>query len=241
MHLYIDLGNTCLKWQLANHTSIHITGIGELEKFKTFIDEHNIEKCFISCSLGSHRQQTLASVQAILPHNILLQHPTVQETMLGLTHSYLDATQLGIDRWLAMLAVWHTERQPSLIIDSGSALTLDAIDNNGQHLGGYILPGIAMHYTNLASVLPAATNTAINHNAWQTDFGHTTYECIENGMHSLYLNFLQHQIDKFSQGYCQSRVYITGGNGKFLAKKLQLDYAQNLVLDGLKTYFLHKD
>jgi len=52
--------------------------------------------------------------------------------------------QLGVDRWLALLASRARGLQPCVVVDAGSATTIDVLDAAGEHLGGYILPGAAM-------------------------------------------------------------------------------------------------
>lgn len=64
----------------------------------------------------------------------------------GVKNGYRLPQQMGVDRWLAMLAAFHLPRraldQPLCVIDCGTALTLDVLDASGQHLGGYIAPGL---------------------------------------------------------------------------------------------------
>ena len=63
----------------------------------------------------------------------------------GLTVAYQDERRLGVDRWLAMLAARQAAAgQGVCVVDCGSALTLDVVDHEGRHLGGYIVPGLAM-------------------------------------------------------------------------------------------------
>lgn len=63
---------------------------------------------------------------------------------LGLKNGYKIAEQLGIDRWLAMIAAWDIYSGPLCIVDCGTALTLDLIMADGVHMGGYILPGMEL-------------------------------------------------------------------------------------------------
>ena len=59
--------------------------------------------------------------------------------------AYDDPSSLGSDRFLAMLgAMNHFPKKQLLVIDIGSAMTFDAIDGNGSHLGGLIMPGLGV-------------------------------------------------------------------------------------------------
>lgn len=62
----------------------------------------------------------------------------------GLRCGYDDPSHLGADRWAALLGARELSAEACLVVDAGSALTLDALATGGQHLGGWILPGLAM-------------------------------------------------------------------------------------------------
>ena len=62
----------------------------------------------------------------------------------GLTNGYLDPSLLGADRWLALIAAWTKARSAICVVDAGTAVKVDSVDANGQHLGGLIVPGIHM-------------------------------------------------------------------------------------------------
>jgi type III pantothenate kinase len=62
----------------------------------------------------------------------------------GLTNGYLDPTLLGADRWLALIGAWTKARSALCVVDAGTAVKVDSVDAQGQHLGGLIVPGIHM-------------------------------------------------------------------------------------------------
>ena len=64
----------------------------------------------------------------------------------ALINGYMEPERLGVDRWLAMLAVIEEEQPevPICVIDCGSAITIDAVNAKGEHVGGLIVPGISM-------------------------------------------------------------------------------------------------
>lgn len=63
-------------------------------------------------------------------------------SQLGVHSCYSQPETLGIDRWLALIAFRNQTKKSGVIIDAGTALTIDVINNNGQHQGGLILPGL---------------------------------------------------------------------------------------------------
>jgi type III pantothenate kinase len=63
---------------------------------------------------------------------------------LGVVNGYRNPAQLGVDRWLGLLAGRAISKRPLLVVDCGTATTLDGVDGEGRHLGGAILPGLAL-------------------------------------------------------------------------------------------------
>ena len=68
----------------------------------------------------------------------------VKEAAAGVTNAYPDVSQLGIDRWLALIAAWNKYHAPVCVAGCGTAVTLDVVDGDGYHLGGLIFPGLRL-------------------------------------------------------------------------------------------------
>jgi type III pantothenate kinase len=105
----------------------------------------------------------------------------------GVRNGYLEPRQLGVDRWLAMVAAYARFRTAVCVVDAGTAWTLDVIEASGQHLGGLIIPGPALMRRSLlgstggigaaAELLPAGapstaglgrdTEAGMRNGAWQ--------------------------------------------------------------------------
>jgi len=62
----------------------------------------------------------------------------------GVTCAYARPETLGADRWAAVIAAYRFGNAPVCVIDCGTAITVDAVDHNGLHLGGVILPGLGL-------------------------------------------------------------------------------------------------
>lgn len=61
---------------------------------------------------------------------------------LGVTNGYVEPGRLGTDRWMALLGAAAMTDTDSIVIDAGSAITLDLLSADGCHLGGAIMPGL---------------------------------------------------------------------------------------------------
>lgn len=61
-----------------------------------------------------------------------------------LQNSYAQPLRMGVDRWLAMLGTRQQCAERFVVVDAGSALTIDLVAADGRHEGGYIIPGAAL-------------------------------------------------------------------------------------------------
>lgn len=79
--------------------------------------------------------------------------------------AYENAAQLGTDRWLAMIGAQCRGLLPACVVDCGSAITIDAVDQDGRHYGGLILPGLAAQQAGMARIAPALPLPDFSHTA----------------------------------------------------------------------------
>lgn len=95
----------------------------------------------------------------------------------GIRNSYTEPERMGADRWVAMIAAWNLTRQTCYVIDCGTALTIDALAANGQHLGGVIVPGMRLMrealYQETQQIPPEAGESQL--------FGQSTRDCVWGG------------------------------------------------------------
>ncbi len=86
--------------------------------------------------------RTIAMLEEMFPMSV----QTVKSTdpMPNVVSGYHHPEQLGIDRLLAMVAARAATLQPLCVVDAGTAATIDFVDTEGQHLGGFIMPGTKM-------------------------------------------------------------------------------------------------
>ncbi len=145
--LLLDVGNTSLRWALWRDGSL-----GEIRSVRHFgglpVDLHAAwdelaapRRVLVANVAGETMADRLTRVCEgrwhVAPRFLL-----VQQRAFGVKIAYADPNALGIDRWLALVAVHKQYRADALIVDAGTAITLDALRADGQHLGGLILPGV---------------------------------------------------------------------------------------------------
>ena len=142
------------------------------------------------------------------------------ETKFPFTSLYTTPKTLGIDRMVvAAGAVLNYPNQNRLVIDAGTCITYDFIDQNNNYLGGAISPGINIRYkslNNYTAKLPLLSK----HNT-DNFIGNST----ENAIHSGVINGVCYEIDGFISQYSFKNqdltIILTGGDADFLAKRLK--------------------
>lgn len=157
---------------------------------------------------------------------------------LGLRNAYSDPSRLGVDRWLALLAAWSEQRVTTLVVDAGTALTVDALDlfdGEGRHLGGLIAPGLVAARR---AVLDATRfGAGLGPGPIEADFdagpGIDTLACVRQGA----LLGALGAIDRARRWLARSpvRLLMTGGDAPALLPHLDgtWEHRPHLVLEGL--------
>ena len=161
----------------------------------------------------------------------------------ALTSAYQEPTTLGIDRWLALLGATRLyPKQNVLIIDAGTATTVDFVDNLGQHQGGWILAGIQALFD---SILANSTLVFAKEKAQASvSFGKNTTDNVNNACWAATLGMVKQAISQAQQLGELEQIIFTGGNGSALADLLSSEYndlvTKNIVIDNLIFYGLQE-
>ncbi len=173
-------------------------------------------------------------------------YPQAQEiTLADIPLGNLYAT-FGIDRALALWGAGHRYHWPVLVIDAGTALTITGADDQGNLVGGAILPGVQLQFDSLGqgtAALPRLQAGQLQRNpiqpsaqpAWPERWARTTEEAIASGiLHSL-ISSLRDYIADWRSHYPTSTILMTGGAGALLAAALEppIELAATLGFWGL--------
>ena len=237
--LELDAGNTRLKWRLRQQDSIIVRGelannqCWDSQLPRMFDPLGAFDQAFVSVVSGSERHGFLASLLKD-GFGVELKVAKTRATHQGLTIAYQTPEALGVDRWLAMLAAHHSHPDDlKIIIDSGTALTIDIVDNKGMHSGGFIVPGIELMKRSLQ--INTANLMATEDNASSVDPGKATLECINHGVLAMTAAMINSQLTALPG----SVVYLTGGGSPVLQPHIKAEciYRPELVMDGLALAF----
>lgn len=154
----------------------------------------------------------------------------------GVRCAYAEPARLGADRWAALLGARGLAQTDCLVVDAGSALTIDALRADGRHLGGWILPGLGM----MVGALEARTgDLAVLRRASGPDgpgaFPADTGPAMTGGALLAAAGAVLRARDRLA-GHAGGpvRLLLTGGDAPVLAAELgQGELAPDLVLRGL--------
>lgn len=227
--LLLDVGNTRLKWARADGGTI---GPVEAqahggEPLALLADlPVGADQVWMSSVMGQQLTQQLTD--ALTQRGAHVQQAAVQAECQGLRVAYREPSRLGVDRWLGMLGLWARQRSAFNIASAGTALTFDAVDDRGQHQGGFIAPGIrAMERATLGST---RFETAVLPAPAAAELGQDTEHCVVQGALHAALGALERAAKDHP-----SPSFIAGGDASLLQPLLhgQWQLAQQPVLDGL--------
>ena len=232
MRLLIDAGNTRIKWALVDGQNWLRTGTLAVDQAGTlaqlFADAPGVQQIWISNVAGEgvarHIRDIGSGRQADRFHFIV-----AQQAQCGVRNGYSVPSQLGSDRWAALIAAWHLVRGACLVVNSGTATTVDALSATGEFTGGLILPGVELMQRSLndatAQLSPAQGIYAA--------FPRTTADALFGGAIQACCGAIERQYALL--GGSGIPVVLSGGASAILQNHLNLPLhvVDNLVLQGL--------
>ena len=142
MTVLIDIGNTAIKWQLRDSDQTPDTGRGDVSQLMRWLESLGnfpSQQVAVSCVRDDEFAGELRDALVQLGCSSV-DFAESSETHAGVTNAYANPASLGVDRWLAVLALKSRGHESGIVVDVGTACTIDVLENN-RHVGGYILPG----------------------------------------------------------------------------------------------------
>lgn len=147
MSFVIDIGNARIKWARvasgklsAQGTAVHVGMFDEaFEKLAAALPE-SVERVLVANVAG---EQFAARLTQLIRarYRVEPEYLGVRAEALGVRCGYANPARLGVDRWAAVVAAYRSVGGPVCAIGAGTAVTFDAVDGGGRHLGGLIFPG----------------------------------------------------------------------------------------------------
>lgn len=148
--LLIDVGNTNLKWswlqsgEVLPLERVSYTADGVIaQAYHCWSHAEKPEKIVVANVAGRQVEDELRHWFSS-EWGIEMEIVTAMPQQFGVKNGYASPEQLGVDRWLALIAAHKQSSGPTCVVDCGTAITIDVLTADGQHQGGLILPGLAM-------------------------------------------------------------------------------------------------
>jgi len=246
MTVLVDIGNSRIKWAtlaagklVRPGSAVHRDSLDA--GVAAFAAELPARARIIAANVaGGRMAERLEALVAARP-GFSLEFVATAAERFGVRCAYADPSRLGVDRWVAVLAAYHAAGGAACAIDAGTAVTFDAIDAKGAHLGGLIFPSARLTAAALdrntsnigrTEAAPAVarglellgrnTDAAVGHAAW------------------LALSAALDRAVATVERALGARpvVYLTGGDAQALHGWLEtrVELRADLVLEGLKLF-----
>ncbi|WP_405384354.1 type III pantothenate kinase [Maribacter sp. LLG6340-A2] len=219
MNLIIDSGNTSVKLAIFNKGEVvHIETVAQkdfVQGVKKLFQEFPTVEAAIISNVGSLSKEKIKVVAVFCEL-----HELSHTSKVPFKNSYATPQSLGVDRLALMTAAYY--RKPhsnTLVIDAGTCITYDMLNDFDEYLGGAISPGIQMRYNAMhdqTAKLPLLEKTEL------LDYiGNSTENCMHSGVLygvELELNGI---IELYNSRFKDLTVILTGGDTQFLSKRVK--------------------
>lgn len=234
MNLIIDVGNTRIKTAVFDDGKmIHnesLTNDSFVSEAKKFIKKYKCTSAIIS-SVGSVNKSQIDELRAEISL-IELDY----NTKVPFVNKYSTPKTLGVDRIaLVSSAISTYPNKNVLIIDAGTCITYDFLNNEGNYYGGAISPGLQMRYKAL-NVFTEKLPLLEPSEKFEL-LGNSTETSIHSGIINGVINEIDGMIKQYRKKNTDLTVVLTGGDVNFLSNRLKngIFANPNFLLEGLNT------
>lgn len=244
MRLLFDLGNTRLKWaieksgQLSDHGSLAHSDVNEASLDAQLSPSAVPSSVWLS-SVAPRAIEALVEGWISMRFNLDVNRAVVTKQACDIKNSYANLTQLGVDRWMAALGARKFCPKGSVIlVDAGTAITVDVLTTVDVYLGGAIMPGASLMHDSLISRTAGIASSFTGANRL---IGTTTQECVNSGVQYGLVGAVDRVVSQMvtelksdNAGALVNKL-ITGGDADLIMQNAAVDYrcVKDLVLHGL--------
>lgn len=239
MKLLFDIGNTRLKWAYFCDGEVHSSASADASSLdrdtlhQLFGKSPKPDSIWIS-NVGS--KKVLSELLSWFGDEFGLSPNVIRvtESCCGIRNRYRTQAALGVDRWLAAIGARRVMAEGHLIIiDAGTAVTIDWLSERNNFEGGVILPGFnLMHKALIDNTAGIKADYSESHQI----IGRTTEECVNSGVVYGLIGAIEHIVMQMQQEIgMPTKVILTGGSAATIEATSDLDLTvqPELVLLGV--------
>lgn len=246
MLLAIDCGNTRTKWTVFNATGDVCNQDACLNAEISTIDFAPLvlgyERVVISNVAGERCAAEL--IKKLASYKLPVHWIKSTSQICDVLNHYSKPETLGADRWAAIIAAWHIKQAPCVVVNAGTAVTIDALtttNHQAEFIGGLILPGFNLMQQSLGRATAQLPMPASADSAQHSDiFAKNTADAMRIGALKAISGAIKLMADAL-ESQCQQTptIIISGGDAQPIQDNLSSDVTNlvlivdNLVLCGL--------
>ena len=242
MILELDCGNSFIKWRVLDADVRRVVGEGVVDSDLALLESLKTLKglAIKFCRLVSVRtaEETSALISLLTEaFGVSVVCAAPSREMSGVRNGYEEFERLGLDRWLAMLGGFQLASGACLVLDFGTAVTADFISRDGEHLGGFICPGMPLMRNQLRTHTRRIRygDLAAERALESLVPGRTTVEAVERGCSLMLRGFVLTQLE-LARSYWGDdfAVFLTGGDADLVSEIVpEAKVVPDLVFVGL--------
>lgn len=226
MILELDCGNSFIKWRVLGADVGRVVGEGVVDSDLALLGSLKGLKglALKYCRLVSVRtaEETGALISLLTEaFGVSVVCATPAREMSGVRNGYEEFERLGLDRWLAMLGGFHLASGACLVLDFGTAVTADFVARDGEHLGGFICPGMPLMRNQLRTHTRRIRygDLAAERALESLVPGRTTVEAVERGCLLMLRGFVKAQLELARSYWGEDfAVFLTGGDAGLVSE-----------------------
>ena len=242
MILLIDIGNTRIKWaalsqgRIGQQSAIAHEGLTREQLHAAMLATAPSAQRVLASNVGGTRVGELIADCIRSEWRIEVEFVQSSASAGGVRNAYRDPRKLGVDRWLAMIGAHAVESGPVCVVSVGTAMTIDAVDADGRHHGGVIVPGPQLMVASLFSNTSEIARRAEQGDSTLALFADNTLGAVEQGATHALAALAERAVETFGRETGQpSALMLSGGAAARVASAVSLPYriVPDLVLRGL--------
>jgi type III pantothenate kinase len=234
MILAVDAGNTRIKWGLHDGSQWlrrGSVGTREMEALAAALAAlQPPTKIIVSNVAGPEAGQALEGMLEMSGGQVHWLRASA--SLCGVTNCYDDPARLGSDRWAALIGAWNSQREGCIVVNAGTAVTIDALTDDGVFLGGLIVPGISA----MAEALVARTAGLDWRQGMVRPFPTNSADGMQTGILSALAGAVSRMVAELGARLGREPACVLSGGDAPLVQPLlggRAVMVDNLVLEGL--------
>ncbi len=229
--LLLDAGNTRLKWALVEAGAWVDQGSATYADLSGLVPALQRATCCYVASVV--RKQDRDRVEELVSRHVKDIVWLASEARFGdVRNAYAEPSQLGVDRWLGLIAARARSKDATLVVSVGTAMTVDALEASGGFSGGVIVPGVGL----MRQALTQGTAGVAEVEGRCVAFPRSTADAVESGIMAALSGAVNRQYGRLRDVAGDApRCIVTGGDAARLMPHLDMDveHAPALVLEGM--------